>query len=42
MAPLNILTFGASRNIGYFAAIRLLGELLDEYQLTLWLAKFPV
>ncbi|KAJ7497673.1 hypothetical protein FB451DRAFT_1212367 [Mycena latifolia] len=24
MAPLNILTFGASRNIGYFAAIRLL------------------
>ncbi|KAJ7282917.1 hypothetical protein C8J57DRAFT_1463501 [Mycena rebaudengoi] len=25
MAPLNILTFGASRNIGYFAAVRLLG-----------------
>jgi hypothetical protein len=25
--PLNVLTFGASRNIGYFAAIRLLGEL---------------
>ncbi|KAJ7772662.1 hypothetical protein DFH07DRAFT_913526 [Mycena maculata] len=26
MAPLNILTFGASRNIGYFAAVRLLEQ----------------
>ncbi|KAJ7497616.1 hypothetical protein FB451DRAFT_1348448 [Mycena latifolia] len=26
MAPLNVLAFGASRNIGYFAAVRLLGQ----------------
>jgi hypothetical protein len=25
MAPLNVLSFGASRNIGYFSAVRLLG-----------------